>query len=90
MNRGACKSTGHGVAKSRTRPKRLSSTQYALVSWKTIFPWTGREGWFGDDSSAFTVHFISINLHQLHLRSSGIRPNSLQTSILKDARLLRH
>ena len=31
----------------------------------------GRGGWFGDDSS--TLHLFLLLLHQLHLRSSGIR-----------------
>ena len=45
-----------------------------LVSWKTLFPPRG-VGCFGDDSS--TLHLLYILflflLHQLHLRSSGIR-----------------
>ena len=32
-----------------------------LISWKTIFPWTGEGGWFQNDSSiTFIVHFISV------------------------------
>ena len=62
------------------------------VLWKTIFPWTDWE-WFGDDSSA--LHLLCILflllLHQLHLRSSGIRPWRLGTSmkLFSDAYLRR-
>ena len=45
------------------------------VSWKTVFPWTGVRGWFGDDSSA--LHLLCtlflLVLHQLHLTSWGVR-----------------
>ena len=49
------------------------------VSWKTIFPCDG--GCFHDDSS--TLHLLGtlfpFLLHQLHLRSSGIRSQRLGT-----------
>ena len=56
------------------------------VSWKTIFStvWVGG-GRFGDDSS--TLHLLCILsllwLHQFHLRSSGIRSQSLETPALE-------
>ena len=40
----------------------------------------GRGGWFGDDSS--TLHLFLLLLHQLHLRSSGIRSQRLGTPAL--------
>ena len=52
-----------------------------LVSWKTIFPWTWGLEWFQDDLS--TLHLLCtlflLILHQLHLRSSGIRSQRLGT-----------
>ena len=52
-----------------------------LVSWKAIFPWTWRLEWFQDDLS--TLHLLCtlflLILHQLHLRSSGIRSQRLGT-----------
>ena len=58
------------------------------VSWKTIFPCDG--GCFRDDSS--TLHLLGtlflFLLHQLHLRSSGIRSQRLGTPDLKDSQRL--
>ena len=46
-----------------------------LVLWKTVFPWTRKGGWIGDDLS--TLHLLGtlflLPSHQFHLRSSGIR-----------------
>ena len=55
-----------------------------LVSWKAIFLGT-RLGWFHDGSSAFhfLCTFFLFFLHQLHLRSSGVRPQTLRTSALE-------
>ena len=43
------------------------------ISWKTIFQWTGK--WGGGNSNALhLLHTLFLLLlHQLHLRSSGIR-----------------
>ena len=52
------------------------------VLWKTIFPttmWGMVFGWF--KSITFTVHIL---LHELHLRSSGIRSWRLGTPVLED------
>ena len=45
----------------------------------------GQRGWFQDDSSTLTFigHLISLLLHQLHLRSSGIRSRRLGTPDLE-------
>ena len=56
------------------------------VSWKTILPQTsGGWGWFGDDSS--TLHLSGslflLLLHQLHLKSSGIRSQRLVTPAIQ-------
>ena len=47
----------------------------APVSWKTIFPWNWQGEWFQDDSSSLCLlcTLFLLLLHQLHLRSSGIR-----------------
>ena len=49
------------------------------LSWMTVFPWTAVGGWFRDDSS--TLHLFCtlplLLIHQLHLRSSGIRSQRL-------------
>ena len=52
------------------------------VLWKTIFPQTREEGgWFRDDSRA--LHLLGtlflLLIHQLHLRSSGIESQRLET-----------
>jgi len=51
------------------------------VSWETVFPWTGCRGWFGDHLSPCHLLCPSflLLLHQLHLRSSGIRSWKLET-----------
>ena len=53
-------------------------------------PRLGWEGWFGDDSSS--LHWLCtlflLLLHQLHLRSSGIRSQRLGTSGLNDQQSL--
>ena len=50
-----------------------------------IFPQTRGEGWFGDDSSL--LHLLCtlflLLLHQLHLRSSGIRSQTFGIPALK-------
>ena len=53
-----------------------------LVLWRTIFPQTGiGGGCFWDDSSV--LHLLcTLLLHQLHLRSSGIRSWRLGTPVL--------
>ena len=55
------------------------------VSWKTIFPQMAG-GWFQDNSN--TLHLLCalflFLLHQLHLRLSGIRSQSLGTPGLKE------
>ena len=52
-----------------------------LLLWKTVFPRTQVGWWFPDDSS--TLHLLCtlvlLLLHQLHLRSSGIRSQRLGT-----------
>ena len=55
------------------------------VSWKTIFPWNGEGEWFQDDSSPLRLlcTLFLLLLHQLHLRSSGIRSWRLGTLVLK-------
>ena len=54
------------------------------VLWKTIFPWTGVvRGWFPDDSSALQLWCTLFLLHQLHLRSPGIRSRRLGSPDLK-------
>ena len=55
------------------------------VTWKTVFPQMGVEGWFGDDSITFIVQLLLS--HQLHLRSSGMRSWRLGTLGLKDTNL---
>ena len=47
-------------------------------------PWGG--GWFQDDSSALHLShtLFLLLLHQLHLRSLGIRSQRLGTPVLKD------
>ena len=54
--------------------------------WKTIFPQTRSGGCFQDDSSA--LHLLCtlflLLLHQLHLRSSGVRSWRLGAPDLKD------
>ena len=59
------------------------------VSWKTVFPRTRvgwRRVWFQDDSSV--LHLLCtlflLLLHQLHLRSSGIRSQRLGTPALEE------
>ena len=59
------------------------------VSWKIIFPWMkgrGCGGWFRGYSSV--LHLLCtlflLLLHQLHLRSSGTRFQTLGTSVLED------
>ena len=57
----------------------------ALRFVKMVFPWTGVGGWFWDDSSTlylFCTLFLLL-LHQLHLRSLGIRSWSLSTPDLE-------
>ena len=56
------------------------------VSWKTNFPWTGGGGWFRDYSNALHVlcTLFPLLLHQLHLRSSGIRFWRLGTPAVRD------
>ena len=52
-----------------------SKVEDIMFSWKTIFPQAGVEGWFRDDPSLvhlFCTLFLTL-LHQLHLRSSGLR-----------------
>lgn len=58
------------------------------VPWKTIFPQTGR--WFQNDSSTFVycTSFLSSS-HQLHLRSSGVRPQRWGTPALINSRIER-
>ena len=55
-----------------------------LVLWKTVIPWTWGMGWFWDDLRA--LHLLCalflLLLHQLHLRSSGIRSQKLGTPAL--------
>lgn len=43
--------------------------------WKTVFSWDGGKGRLSDDSSGLHLlcTFFLLLLHQLHLRSSGIR-----------------
>ena len=56
------------------------------VLWKTAFQPPGWGGWwFQDDSSLLHVlgTFFLLLLHQLHLRSSGIRSWRLRTPILE-------
>ena len=59
------------------------------VLWKTIFPWT-REGvgggWFQDDSGALHLSCILclLLLHQLHLRSAGIKSQRLGIPTLEE------
>ena len=59
-------------------------------SWKTTFPWGGWR-WFKDDSS--TLHLLCtlflLLLHQLHLRSSGIRSWSLGTPALWNSKIFQ-
>ena len=45
------------------------------ISWKTVFPWTWAGGWCPDDSSTLPLlcTLFLLLLHQLHLRSSGLR-----------------
>ena len=58
--------------------------QQELVLWKTIFPRTWVRGWFQDD--LIPLHLLCtlflLLLHQLHLRSSGIRSRRLGTPSL--------
>ena len=60
-------------------PKLFGTRDWFL--WKTIFPHAGWEGSFGGDSS--TLHLLGtlflLLLHQLHLRSSGIKSWQLKT-----------
>ena len=57
------------------------------VLWKTVFPQTdwGEGGWFQDDSSAFHLlcTLFILLLHQLQLRSSGIRYQGLGTPVIQ-------
>ena len=48
--------------------------------------WRWREGWFGDDSSILhlLLTLFLLSLHQLHLRSSGIRFDRLGTPALRN------
>ena len=67
---------------SRASVSRLESVHPCRpVSWKAVFPRTGSGVWFGDDSSALRwLCTLSLSLwHQLHLRSSGIRSQRLET-----------
>ena len=54
-----------------------------LVSRKINFPWM-EEGWFRDDPRALHLlcTWFLLLLHQLHLRSSGIRSRRLENSAL--------
>ena len=56
------------------------------VLWKTIFPPSrGLGGWFGDDLNALHLLFtLFLLLHQLHLRSSGVRSQKLGTPDVGD------
>ena len=55
------------------------------VSWKTIFPCMGVRAWFQDDSSTLhLLHILFLSLYQLHLRSSGIRSQRLETPPLEN------
>ena len=60
--------------------------QHEPVSWKTIFPWTGLGGWFWSDSRALDLSctLFLLSLHQLHLRSPGLRSQRLGTPGLED------
>ena len=54
------------------------------VSWKTIFPRTGRgRGWLQDDSSTFIVHSISIIITSAPPRIIGIRSQRFGTPALE-------
>ena len=57
------------------------------VLWKTVFPQTGggEGGWFQDNSSTFHLlrTLFLLLLHQIHLRSSGIRSQRLGTPALE-------
>ena len=92
----------YGVAQSRTRLKWLSSsspinsaipsvlgTRAQIPGRQFYHGWKWEEGWFGDDSS--TLHllctlFLLWLLHQLHLRSSGVRSWRLGTPVFTNLR----
>ena len=59
---------------------------------KDNFSMDGERGWFGDDSSAshLLCTLFLLLLHQLHLRSSGIRFQRLETPDLCIVWLPRH
>ena len=68
-------------------PGELSSTasqSQTRLSTHACIRWRGERGWFGDDSSTLRLlcTLFLLLLHQLHLRSSGIRSWSLGTPAL--------
>ena len=81
---------------SRTRNLRLLLALQAVLSPTFLAPGTsfmegnfsmdwagqGSGGWFGDDSSSSHFSLFLLLLHQLHIRSSGIRSCRLETSDL--------
>ena len=64
----------------------LLHTRDWKISWKTIFPLMGVGGMFSEwfKFITFIVHLFLLLLHQFHLRSSGIRSQSLVIPVLHD------
>ena len=73
----------------RTQPQtrvRQPFWHQGPVSWKTIFPWTGGGGgWAMVSDNTLIVHFVSIIITLVPLRSLGVRSWNLGTPALEDS-----
>ena len=90
MNRGAVSLQSMGSQRVEHDRSDLAAHNMHWFHGRQFFHGLGGRVGLGMIQAHLLCTLFLLLLHQLHLRSSGIRPNSLQTSILKDVCLLCH